>query len=102
MNRPLFHQSYGPGKFEGEDCTTRFAYNDMQYSIGELIRENTLRTRGPFSLKDVEAYEKDTKDTMCVECIISLLGAAYIDIWESSDGFVEGELVFSKEGIRLD
>jgi len=90
--RPIEHQSYGPGKFEGESCIARFAYNVTLNGFGDYIGEheddNTQRIAGPFTLADVEQFEKDSQDEMCQECTNTLLTLSHVDTWEDSQGFV--------------
>ena len=92
MTRPIEHQSYGPGKFEGKSCIARFAYHVSLDGFGELIGEdendNTERITGPFIMADVGRFERDAQDQMCLECVNDLLRLAYVDVAVSEQGFV--------------
>lgn len=103
MNRPTEHISYGPGKFEGESCIARFAYNQMlmgfsEYSCEcepdesetqeECLCRGTDHVKGPFTQADVDSFEHDAQDQVCQECLTYLLTLDHVDITESEQGFV--------------
>jgi hypothetical protein len=93
MTRSTTHQSYGPGKFEGESCIARFAHDATMNGFGDYLisddeDDNTQRVRGPFTINDVEQFEKDTQDEMCQPCVDELLKLDHVDTWENEQGFV--------------
>jgi hypothetical protein len=114
MARATEHQTYGPGKFEGESCIARFGYNLMMNGFSDPMEcncEDTLREAndgeydegwecadncqsrvehmvGPFHMVNVAQFEQDTSDEMCQECIDSLFQLAHIDLEVSEQGFV--------------
>jgi hypothetical protein len=92
MRRPIEHEEYGPGKFEGESCIARLAYHITLSGFGEPIGEdendNTQRVQGPLSSIDVDYFEHDTGDKMCLPCFHALDGLDHVDVWESEQGFI--------------
>ncbi len=110
MIRPTEHISYGPGKFEGESCIARFAYenfsNPMDCNCESVLREanngeysedwecaDTCDSRvqqvyGPFTQADVDSFERDNEDVMCQECLTYLLTLESVSYTESDQGFV--------------
>lgn len=86
MNRPTEHQTAAPGKFEGESCIARFAHNVILNGFADYDDPESIE--GPFTLQDVEQFEKDTQDQMCQDCIDVLVTLQQVSVWEDSQGFV--------------
>jgi hypothetical protein len=73
-----------PGKFEGEGCITKAAWewamDGMGDELGDTEEETPTVFNGPFTVADSQG--------MCKECKVALKTTTKIELYESSNGFV--------------
>lgn len=73
-----------PGKFEGESCITKLAWEWMMdggaNEDGDTDEGTPSIFLGPFSIREVSG--------MCEQCQDMLLHASKLELYEDSNGFV--------------